>query len=105
MAAFTDPVFAVVSGGIGCLVVVALIARRVPVPRTYASGMTGRRRSSSVTNRRSWRTSGGGAHDPSPRSTWKSPISSTWIPLMASAPQHERIRADGTKCTGRATQS
>ena len=35
VAAFTDPVFAVVSGGIGCLVVVALIAWRVPALRGY----------------------------------------------------------------------
>jgi MFS family permease len=35
VAAVTDPVFAVVSGGIGCLVVVALIAWRVPALRRY----------------------------------------------------------------------
>jgi MFS family permease len=35
VAAVTDPVFAVVSGGIGCLAVVALIAWRVPALRRY----------------------------------------------------------------------
>jgi predicted MFS family arabinose efflux permease len=37
VAAATNPIFAVVSGGIGCLIVVALIAWRVPTLRRYES--------------------------------------------------------------------
>jgi hypothetical protein len=37
VAAATNPVFAVVSGGIGCLVVVALVAWRIPSLRRYSS--------------------------------------------------------------------
>jgi MFS family permease len=37
VAAVTNPVFAVVSGGIGCLVVVALVAWRVPALRRYCA--------------------------------------------------------------------
>ena len=35
VAAVTNPVFAVVSGGVGCLIVVALVAWRVPTLRRY----------------------------------------------------------------------
>ena len=37
LVAVTNPVFAVVSGGIGCLVVVALVAWRVPALRWYCT--------------------------------------------------------------------
>jgi predicted MFS family arabinose efflux permease len=38
VAAATSPTFAVVSGGIGCLVVLALVAWRIPELRRYRLG-------------------------------------------------------------------
>jgi hypothetical protein len=35
VAALTSPTFSVVSGGVGCLLVVAAVARRVPALRNY----------------------------------------------------------------------
>ena len=35
VAAFTTPTFAVVSGGVGCLIVVAIVAYTVPALRGY----------------------------------------------------------------------
>jgi hypothetical protein len=38
VAALTNPTFSVVSGGLGCLAVVGIVAARVPALRNYRTG-------------------------------------------------------------------
>jgi hypothetical protein len=38
LAALTSPTFSVVSGGLGCILVVAIVALRMPVLRNYRTG-------------------------------------------------------------------